>query len=169
MATRAPAATHAASDRDVNSRREIECAPVASVKRVPGFVMGLSSYSAAEIVMKRSVAGTNAYDDGTGMWPLPEADLREHGFRFTIADVRPTRDVRPAAVAGLFYPAEPEALRARIAHCLNASGPYGSDGAARPPKMGILPPAGRGAPGAGPARASARGASPRGPGTTAAL
>src|SRR5882762_10545204 len=103
MSTRAPAATHAASDRDVNWRREIEWAPVASVKRVPGFVMGLSSYSAAEIVMKRSLARTNAYDDGTGMWPLPEADLREHGFRFTIADVRPTRDVRPAAVAGLFY------------------------------------------------------------------
>jgi AmmeMemoRadiSam system protein B len=104
--------------------------------------MGLSSYSAAEIVMKRSLARTNAYDDGTGMWPLPEADLREHGFRFTIADVRPTRDVRPAAVAGLFYPAEPEALRARIAHCLNASGPYGSDGPGRPPKMVIVPHAG---------------------------
>src|SRR5258708_26407216 len=98
--------------------------------------MGLSSYSAAEIVMKRSLAGTNAYDDGTGIWPLPEADLREHGFRFTIADVRPTRDVRPAAVAGLFYPARPGAPPPRGAPFPNPSRPYRSGPAAAPPQLG---------------------------------
>jgi len=49
------------------------------------------------------------------------------------------RAVRPAAVAGLFYPAEPGALRSEISSFLNASDP---DDSARAPKLLIVPHAG---------------------------
>ena len=48
--------------------------------------------------------------------------------------------VRPAAMAGLFYPAEPGALTALIAQCLADAAPV----AARPPKLLLVPHAGYG-------------------------
>jgi MEMO1 family protein len=52
---------------------------------------------------------------------------------------RSSSAARPAAVAGLFYPAEPAALRAQIAGFLTASRP---DNSGRTPKLLIVPHAG---------------------------
>ncbi len=49
-----------------------------------------------------------------------------------------TSGVRPAAVAGRFYPAEPSRLRKEVSGCLQAAGPYSGE----PPKAVIAPHAG---------------------------
>jgi AmmeMemoRadiSam system protein B len=48
-------------------------------------------------------------------------------------------DVRPAAVAGVFYPAEPARLRAQVARCLASAG---ADVPAHAPKLLVVPHAG---------------------------
>lgn len=50
--------------------------------------------------------------------------------------------IRPAAVAGSFYPAEPQALRDALAEHLAAAAPDASADTGRPPKMLMLPHAG---------------------------
>jgi hypothetical protein len=56
-----------------------------------------------------------------------------------MSELRSNPAARPAAVAGLFYPAEPAALRSQIASFLTASRP---DNSSRTPKLLIVPHAG---------------------------
>ncbi len=70
-----------------------------------------------------------------------------------MAEVPCVRDVRPAAVAGLFYPGEASALRSRISELLASSGTDPSWDPGGPPKLVIVPHAGYEYSGASAARA----------------
>jgi hypothetical protein len=79
--------------------------------------------------------------------------LRTGIFGFSIADVRSTGEARPAAVAGLFYPAGCAALRSQVADCLRACGVDPAAQTGRAPKLVIVPHAGYDYSGATAARA----------------